>query len=62
MPWGDGLGKDALGRREEHEYQPRLDSVFRPDIWHPAWDRRFEELYGYDRVRARALLEQAGYT
>ena len=25
------------------------------------WDKRFEELYGYDPVKAKALLAQAGY-
>ena len=32
-----------------------------PAIWNPDWDKRFEELYGYDPAKAKALLEQAGY-
>ena len=30
-------------------------------IWNPDWDKRFEELYGYDPAKAKALLAQAGY-
>jgi ABC-type transport system substrate-binding protein len=44
-----------------HGYHPKLDSFFWPGIWNPEWDRRFEELYGYDPARARTLLEKAGY-
>src|SRR6266446_39760 len=42
-------------------YHPQLDSAIWPGIWNPDWDKRFEDLYGYDPVRARALLAQAGY-
>jgi len=59
------IAQTLLGGRVEphrlHGYHPKLDSVFWPGIWNPAWDRRFEELYGYDPARAKALLEQAGY-
>src|SRR5712692_5673485 len=44
-----------------HGYHPKLDSDIWPGIWNPDWDQRFEELYGYDPARARALLAQAGY-
>jgi len=44
-----------------HGYHPKLDSDIWPGVWNPAWDQRFEELYGYDPARARALLAQAGY-
>jgi peptide/nickel transport system substrate-binding protein len=42
-------------------YHPELDSSIWPGVWNPDWDTRFEELYGYDPVKAKALLEQAGY-
>jgi peptide/nickel transport system substrate-binding protein len=42
-------------------YHPQLDSVLWPGIWNPDWDRRFEELYGYNPDKAKDLLRQAGY-
>ncbi len=42
-------------------YHPQLDSAIWPGIWNPDWDKRFEELYGYDPAKAKALLKQAGY-
>ena len=42
-------------------YHPELDSKLWPGIWNPDWDKRFEELYGYNLTRAKELLEQAGY-
>ena len=42
-------------------YHPKLDSAIWPGIWNPDWDKRFEELYGYDPAKAKALLTQAGY-
>ena len=42
-------------------YHPELSTALWPGIWNPEWDKRFEELYGYDPVKAKALLEQAGY-
>src|SRR5215472_8460913 len=44
-----------------HGYHPKLDGAIWPGIWNPDWDKRFEELYGYDPARAKALLVQAGY-
>ena len=59
------IAQALLGGRVEplrvHGYHPKLDGDIWPGIWNPEWDRRFEELYGYDPARARALLEQAGY-
>src|SRR5262245_8615696 len=42
-------------------YHPQLDPAIWPGIWNPDWDTRFEELYGYDPVKAKELLAQAGY-
>ncbi len=42
-------------------YHPELDPIIWPGIWNPDWDKRFEELYGYDPAKAKALLAEAGY-
>jgi ABC-type transport system substrate-binding protein len=42
-------------------YHPQLSSAIWPGIWNPDWDKRFEERFGYDPVKAKALLAQAGY-
>jgi ABC-type transport system substrate-binding protein len=42
-------------------YHRNLDATLWPTIWNPEWDKRFEELYGYDPVKAKALLKDAGY-
>jgi ABC-type transport system substrate-binding protein len=59
------IAENLLGSRVEahrvHGYHPKLDSAIWPGIWNPDWDKRFEELYGYDPARAKALLKQAGY-
>ena len=44
-----------------HGYHPTLDGAIWPGVWSPDWDRRFEELYGYDPAKAKTLLVQAGY-
>jgi peptide/nickel transport system substrate-binding protein len=41
-------------------YHPDLDSKLWPGVWNPEWDRRFDELYGYNPTKAKALLEEAG--
>jgi ABC-type transport system substrate-binding protein len=35
--------------------------VHRQEGWNPEWEKRFDELYGYNPAKARTLLEQAGY-
>src|SRR5438093_244430 len=42
-------------------YHPELDATLWPGIWNADWDKRFEELYGYDPTKAKALLQEAGY-
>ncbi len=31
------------------------------DPWNPEWDTKWEEMYGHDPVKAKALLAEAGY-
>jgi peptide/nickel transport system substrate-binding protein len=61
----NAIAANLLGGRVQphrvHGYHPKLDSDIWPGIWNPDWDKRFEELYGYDPAKARALLAQAGY-
>jgi len=40
---------------------PKEDSTLWPGIYNPEWDRRYDELYGYNPTQAKALLQQAGY-
>jgi len=42
-------------------YHRQLDHAIWPGIWNPDWDKRFEERFGYDPAKAKALLAQAGY-
>jgi ABC-type transport system substrate-binding protein len=52
------------GRVQPHMingYNRQLDNAIWPGIWNPAWDSRFDELYGYDPAKAKSLLKQAGY-
>jgi peptide/nickel transport system substrate-binding protein len=52
------------GRVQPHRidgYHPQLDSTLWPGIWNPDWDRRFDQLYGYNPTKAKELLSQAGY-
>jgi peptide/nickel transport system substrate-binding protein len=54
------LGGKVLPHRL-HGYHPKLDGAIWPGIWNSEWDTRFEERYGYDPAKAKALLAQAGY-
>src|SRR2546426_12043478 len=59
------IAQALLGGRVQpmrvHGYYPKLDSAIWPGVWNADWDQRFEEFYGYDPAKARALLTQAGY-
>jgi ABC-type transport system substrate-binding protein len=52
------------GRIQSHRlngYHSLMDSRLWPGIWNPDWDTRFEDLYGYDPAKAKALLKEAGF-
>lgn len=42
-------------------YNPQADEALWPGIWNPDWEKRAEELYGYNPPQAKKLLEDAGY-
>ncbi|MBM3226913.1 MAG: ABC transporter substrate-binding protein, partial [Candidatus Tectomicrobia bacterium] len=42
-------------------YHDQADAALWPGIWNPEWDKRVNELYGYNPTRAKALLAEAGY-
>jgi len=42
-------------------FHPKADEVLWPGIWNPEWEKRAEELYGYNPTKAKALLKEAGY-
>jgi peptide/nickel transport system substrate-binding protein len=43
--------------------EPAYLSFFKPDRpgWNPEWQARFQDMYGYDPAKAKALLAEAGY-
>ena len=42
-------------------FNPQTDEVLWPGIMNPDWDKRAEDLYGYNPVKAKKLLEEAGF-
>ena len=56
-----------IGAIQEELYHGRVTPAYRTgwvpqhEGWNPEWAERFDEMYGYDPVRARELLQEAGY-
>ena len=36
-------------------YHPQVDAVLWPGFWDPSWERRFEDMYGYNPTKAKKL-------
>jgi len=52
------------GRVQPHRitgYHAKLDSAIWPGIWNADWDKRFDDLYGHNPGKAKALLKDAGH-
>jgi len=59
------INDNLLGGRAQphrvHGFHPDLDDRIWPGLWNSSWEKRFDELYGYNPAKAKALLAQAGY-
>jgi len=42
-------------------FNPKADEALWPGIWNPEWEKRAEDLYGYNPTKAKVLLKEAGY-
>src|SRR3989475_1219454 len=40
-------------------FHPQADETLWPGIWNPDWEKRAEDLYGYNPLKAKKLLEEA---
>ena len=61
----NAIANAILGGRVEpmrvSRIHPKVDSTLWPGIHNPAWDRRYDDMYGYNPTKAKALLQEAGY-
>jgi len=59
------LADNLMGGRTQplrmNGFHPELDNTLWPGIWNPEWDKRAEELYGYNPTKAKEILKKAGY-
>jgi ABC-type transport system substrate-binding protein len=72
-PWVDRRVREALNRAVNRKeivdsiFQGRAELLrvfgYHPTLpgWNPEWEKRFDEMYGFDPVKAKVLLNQAGY-
>src|SRR6266511_4776279 len=73
VPWTNVKVRQAMNKAINREellkvlYKGRAAPMyvhgFYPDLegWDPTWEKRFPEMYGYDRAAAKRLLAEAGY-
>jgi ABC-type transport system substrate-binding protein len=61
----NAIANAILGGRVEpmrvSRIHPQEDSTLWPGIYDREWDTRFDNLYGYNPTKAKALLKEAGY-
>ena len=59
------LADNLLGGRVQplrmNGFHPDLDNKIWPGLWNPEWDKRAEELHGYNPAKAKEILKKAGY-
>lgn len=57
------VDKDGLRKAFAPDAEPMYNIHYRPEWggWNPAWQSRFQDYYGYDIPKAKALLAEAGY-
>ena len=73
VPWTNKKVRQAMNKAVNREellkglYKGRATPTYvagyYPDLpgWDPTWEKRFQDLYGYDPKRAKQLLAEAGY-
>jgi peptide/nickel transport system substrate-binding protein len=73
VPWTNAKVRQAMNKAIDRNellkvlYKGRAAPMyvhgFYPDLegWDPSWEKRFPEMYGYDRAAAKRLLAEAGY-
>jgi ABC-type transport system substrate-binding protein len=73
VPWTNKKVRQAMNKAINREelltvlYKGRASYMyvhgFYPDLpgWDPTWEKRFEDMYGYDLKEAKRLLAEAGY-
>jgi peptide/nickel transport system substrate-binding protein len=59
------IGDNILAGKVEplwnHGFHSKLSEALWPGAYNPDWEKRYNDLYGYNPTRAKELLAQAGY-